>query len=199
MPDNDIKLQNPFGIHFFEPRYRLLINEVMSPYPPEYRTGEPLDEPFNPEQNRNFLVHNDGSLLEEYPTFIYANHSPLKQGSLVTIVQVKSCFIHGDGRADVTLEPMQYGRIESVWERRNSDHLYEARVVKLNGAEEEHEVLDQHQSHLMNGLMSLRQQNPVQFNELMERWTALQNDPDDDGPELGSVVQQMMQNMQRDG
>lgn len=32
----DVEIGKEFGLHFFEPRYRLLISEVMSPYPAQY-------------------------------------------------------------------------------------------------------------------------------------------------------------------
>jgi len=115
MPDRII-LGREFGIHFFEPRYRLLIAEVMSKFPNHYQNGEPI-------QTNNEFPH--------YPTFIYAHKSPLKVGTIVTIVEVHQCLIHPNHTADVFLYPRLYGRVEDVWMRPNSHNLYAARVVKL--------------------------------------------------------------------
>merc|ERR1712150_50376 len=51
------QLGKRFGLHFFEPRYRLLIAEVMAPFPASARTGHPIS------------ANSSGS----FPIFIYAN------------------------------------------------------------------------------------------------------------------------------
>lgn len=138
MPDQ-VEIGREFGIHFFEPRYRLLIAEVMSTYPRDYSTGEPITPLISK------LLHNHSDPFKRrsspYPTFIYANNSPLKPNSVVTIVEVCHCIIHENQTADVSLNPVQYGRIEEVRERPNSHHLYEAKVVRMS--EEECYAFDQ--------------------------------------------------------
>lgn len=136
MPD-DIELGEEFGIHFFEPRYRLLISEVMAPFPAHYRNGDPI----TPNQNVNNNGEDDDNDDDfSYPTFIFANKSPLKRGTTVTIVEVRQCVIHHNQTADVFLMPKSLARIQNVRERPNSHKLYEARVVMLSQEECEREV-----------------------------------------------------------
>jgi len=141
MPDETITRGRPFGLHFFEPRYRRLINEVMAPYPEEFRNG------------RVTSLENG---ITSPPTFIYGNRSPLKRGQAAIIVQVVQCFIRDNGAADVFLLPLEHGRIEQVWEQVNyNDHLYVARLMKM-GEEEQNDIetndvrriaLEQHRAH----------------------------------------------------
>jgi len=104
-----------FGLHFFEPRYRSLIAEVMAPFPASARTGHPI-------------AANSAGF---FPTFIYGNSSQLQPGVVATIVQVLQCYIYPDGTADVTLEPIAYSKIKQVGIRRNSNNLIEAIAVTL--------------------------------------------------------------------
>ena len=115
-----VQLGSEFGLHFFEPRYRLLIHEVMADFPLSLRRG-----------NR---IHLDGVQVKEFPKFIYANHQSLGHGSLACIVEVKWCQIHANGTADVLLCPSAYIWIEAVWKRPNSGLLYEARGVRMTKA-----------------------------------------------------------------
>lgn len=141
MPDETITRGRPFGLHFFEPRYRRLIGEVMAPYPEEFRNG------------RVTSLENG---ITSPPTFIYGNRSPLKRSQAAIIVQVVQCFIRDNGAADVFLLPLEHGRIEQVWEQVNyTDHLYIARLMKM-GEEEQDEIemndvrriaLEQHRAH----------------------------------------------------
>jgi len=115
MPGN-VRLGSTFGLHFFEPRYRTLIGEVMAPFPPSARQGETISPT------------SSGAV----PTFIYANCRRLAIGATVTVVQVTHCEIFHDGTADVELKPMSYARISQVWERPDSGRLCEASALKLD-------------------------------------------------------------------
>lgn len=125
MPDESIERGDPFGLHFFEPRYRRLIAEVMAPYPEQFRNG-------------TSTIPENG--ITNPPTFIYGNRSPLKHGQAAIIVQVLQCYIRENGTADVFLLPLQHARLERVWEQADmNDHLYFARVMRM-GEEEQHQL-----------------------------------------------------------
>jgi len=109
-----------FGLHFYEPRYRLLISEVMAPYPVVFRRGDPIQL--------------EGSGHQSYPKFIYANHSPLERGAPAVIVEVRQCLINPNGTADVFLCPTAYIWIEDIRERPNSGALYDARAIRMTEA-----------------------------------------------------------------
>lgn len=121
---NYIRLGQEFGLHFFEPRYRLLIAEVMENWPSAKRGG-----PITADANGNF------------PSFIYANHNRLEPPSRAMIVQVKQVHIHEGGRADVLLLPVAHVQMERVWERPNTGRLYMATVIRL-GKEESSRIED---------------------------------------------------------
>ena len=104
-------------MHFFEPRYRLLIAEVMAREPPHHRAGVPIV----PSSRRNF------------PRFIYANHTPLAPRSPACIVQVRQCRIYENSTADVLLVPIAHVWLERISVRPNTGGLYEATVIRMGG------------------------------------------------------------------
>ena len=103
-----IKLDECYGLHFFEPRYRLLISEVLSNYPISAKRGEVITPRISglfplPQGQRVLggdikaslldLLEKNESLLQEYhlPTFIHAHQSPLRRNTPATIVQIERC------------------------------------------------------------------------------------------------------------
>ena len=145
-----IRLGSPYGLHFFEPRYRLLVSEVMATYPVSARRGErisPMVPALLPPSNNirqngddddiksdllNVMEQNQ-TLLGRYqlPTFIHAHQSPLRKNTPATIVQVRQCMVSRDGSADVYLEPIAYIWIDEVFERPGTGGLYEARGIRM--------------------------------------------------------------------
>ena len=144
-----IRLGSPYGLHFFEPRYRLLMSEVMAPYPVSARRGERIS-PMVPSLIPNNSLRQNGddddikanllnvleqnqSLLGKYqlPTFIHAHQSPLRKNTPATIVQVRQCMVSRDGSADVYLEPIAYIWIDQVFERPGTGGLFEARGIRM--------------------------------------------------------------------
>ncbi len=115
-----VSIGQSFGLHFFEPRYRLLISEVLAPYPVAFRRGDPIQL--------------EGSGHRHYPKFIYANHSPLERGAPAVIVEVRQCLINPNGTADVFLCPTAYIWLEDIRERPNSGALYDARAIRMTEA-----------------------------------------------------------------
>lgn len=110
-----VRLGNAFGLHFFEPRYRFLIAEVMRDWPDEARLGEHIQ------------ALPDG----RFPTFVYAHTAPLAPTSPACLVQVKNCVIHGDGTADVMLLPVAYVWLERLWERTGTGRLNYAQCLRM--------------------------------------------------------------------
>lgn len=105
-----IQLGECYSLHFFEPRYRLLIAEVMMNQPATARNGG--------------RVHGEVS-------FLHANRAPLAPTTPATLVQVLRCQMYSDGRADVLLMPTAYVWLEKVWVRPNSGHLYYAQGLRM--------------------------------------------------------------------
>ncbi len=114
-----VQIGEDIGLHFFEPRYRRLIRELMDQYPKEFREG---------------LICSEENGLSKPPTFIYANRAPLDIGVMACIVQVVQCHIYENGTADVVLRPIEHARIEQLWVEH--DHLYTTRVMRLRKEEQ---------------------------------------------------------------
>ncbi|GFH53679.1 hypothetical protein CTEN210_10155 [Chaetoceros tenuissimus] len=122
MPDPQLIRGRRIGLHFFEPRYRRLIREVMNRFPANYRQGENLDN------------------VPRRPRFIYAHRSPLAKNQVALVVEVAKCIIYEDGTADVELDPVEHVHIIGLYEQGN-DHLYIAQAVNMP-LEEEDEIED---------------------------------------------------------
>jgi hypothetical protein len=122
MPAN-VKLGQAYGLHLFEPRYRLLIADVLRHVPPEYKQG------------RKHLMEGN-----YFVSFIHANYTPIVDNeTLASLVQVVRCEIYDDGRADVLLLPIQHVWLEHLWYRPDSGHLIYAQCRKL-GKNEVHAI-----------------------------------------------------------
>lgn len=147
---SSVKLGEPYGLHFFEPRYRVLISEIMSQYPVSARRGNPIAPilpgliPQNNAQRRIVmdaelqvylldLLEKNESILQEHnlPTFIHAHQSPLRRNIPATIVQVQMCAAAPDGSADVFLNPIAYIWLEDIWERPGTGGLLEGRGIRM--------------------------------------------------------------------
>eukprot|EP00978_Attheya_sp_CCMP212_P015963 scaffold41442_cov53-Attheya_sp.AAC.4 len=111
-----VQLGREFGLHFFEPRYRQLIADVMTGYP-ELTGGRRIKK---------------GEDVEHYPTFLYANTFPIERRTPICLVQVRQCMIYSDGRADVLLVPCAYVWIEFMWEVLESDGLFYGRGQRMS-------------------------------------------------------------------
>jgi len=110
-----VRLGCEFGLHLFEPRYRLLIEEVMEGEPQQYKEGVPILR----------------STRRIFPQFLYGYHS-LEIGSPACIVQVRQCRIYRDRRADVILVPVAHVWLKSIKLRPSTGNLYEATVIRMN-------------------------------------------------------------------
>jgi hypothetical protein len=113
-----VKIGIPVALHFFEHRYRLLIQMVMEGYPTELQDGR--------------LIPNQ---VSNVPTFVYAHVPPFQQGSRACLVQVHRCVIDpNDGTANVWLMPVAFVKMERVWERADQAGLRYAQCVRLSNS-----------------------------------------------------------------
>jgi hypothetical protein len=118
MPCRRLEVGIPLALHFFEPRYRLLIQMVMEGYPTELSDGR--------------LIPNH---VPNLPTFVYAHVPSFQQGSRACLVQVHRCMIDpNDGTANVWLMPVAFVKMERVWEGSNQAGLRYAQCVRLSSS-----------------------------------------------------------------
>lgn len=124
-PVNSMKLHRPMSLHLFEPRYRLLISEVM---------GDLYSQNVSINRTRSGSEWNSSPWCPQHctpaPRFIFA-HRKLASGSHAALVEVRLCRFYGDGRADVVLMPVQFVKIDDISIRPDSGGLYDARVVGI--------------------------------------------------------------------
>lgn len=159
---HDMRLGHAFGLHFFEPRYRILIAHVMKHFSVEAKSGGTID----PHNN----LMNNGKM----PQFIYEHHPKLMRSAPAYIVEVKSCVIYQNGRADVILVPVAKVAIETIHEIPNTGQLFYARVLRLSKSAVR-------RSEARNSMVLRRSLN-VDPNDL----AGLYDDDDDDDSESGS-------------
>lgn len=111
--ESPVTIGDPYGLHFFEHRYRLLIGEVMRHQPEEARHGGPIDT------------------SQTQPLFIHANCWPITHMTPAVIVRVIRCEIYPDGRADVVLVPISYAWIEKIGVLPNTGNLCVATAIRM--------------------------------------------------------------------
>eukprot|EP00522_Entomoneis_paludosa_P013851 CAMPEP_0172447676 /NCGR_PEP_ID=MMETSP1065-20121228/6941_1 /TAXON_ID=265537 /ORGANISM="Amphiprora paludosa, Strain CCMP125" /LENGTH=350 /DNA_ID=CAMNT_0013199039 /DNA_START=252 /DNA_END=1304 /DNA_ORIENTATION=- len=111
-----VTLGEPYGLHFFEPRYRALIAQVMKDQPPEAKCG-----------GRVLMGQDNAS----DPIFIHANRGPLEPTTPATLVRVQRCEIFPDGRANVELLPIAHVWLEKIWVQPRSGTLHFAQCFKM--------------------------------------------------------------------
>ena len=121
MPCN-VQIGQVYGLHLFEPRYRLMVRELMDKCanPQVARRGEQIIP-----GRRNGLI--------DPPVFIHAClPTNLVEGALACLVQIVWCRTSTHGTADVQLLPVSWVRIDKLWMRPRSGHLFYAKACRLN-------------------------------------------------------------------
>ncbi|CAB9531726.1 expressed unknown protein [Seminavis robusta] len=118
-----------YRLHLFEPRYRLLVAQLLQGYPREAKKGGLTTIGNRPA-----------------PIFIHANRQPFRASSPACLVQLVRCNISDrDGTADIMLLPIAYLWLEKVWARPNSWNLHYAQSIRMGqkAAREMHELVNQ--------------------------------------------------------
>lgn len=146
MPGEAIRGQEII-LHFFEPRYRLLIREVMEGYTAD---GE---------GNVSIAVGNEEQ--KPYPSFVYACHGTLAPRSPACIVELRRCVVLPDGRADVVLVPCAHVFIETVNERPNSGGLFDVRSIRMGkmASDAVENSMQRHRRHWINNQTGMGEEN----------------------------------------
>lgn len=112
-----VALGERYALHLFEPRYRILIAQVMEGQPAEARRG--------------------GRLLaqQQRPAcFVHAHRAPLEPTAPAVLVEVVQCHMFPDGRANVVLLPVRYVRLERIEVRPDQGNLFHAQALRMGRA-----------------------------------------------------------------
>jgi hypothetical protein len=105
-----INLGEPYGLHFFEPRYRFMIAEIMRDQTEEARHGGRIR----------------GEVL-----FVHANRTPLARNTPAILVRVLRCDTYPDHRADVLLLPFAHVTMEKLWLHPTGGNLYHCQCLRM--------------------------------------------------------------------
>ena len=128
-----IDLGQVYGLHLFEPRYRVMVHELL----------ERTDNLAQSRSGRDFVPHYSDGYLEP-PMLIHAcRGTRFQQGSQACLVELVRCQLHEDGRADVMLRPVCWMVIDEVSIRRHmpTGHLYGAKGHRTVDVPWDHPVL----------------------------------------------------------
>ena len=108
--NGDIVLNEPYGLHLFEYRYRYMMQNLMEQHTHMVRQANiHCGNPTSSTASRT-------QLLQQYPIyFIHANRGNIRRAEMAVIVQVVQCDLHPDGRADIVVQPIHFVWIERSW------------------------------------------------------------------------------------
>jgi hypothetical protein len=131
MKSGQVVLGEAYALLISEPRYRLLIAQVMKDQPQEALTGGPI---------------------QGEPIFLHANRNPLAPKTPAVLVQVVRCQMHADGSADIICMPRHYVWIEKVWLKEG--RLFHAQTLRMTAlaTRQMHQLV---QSETMTNVMGL--------------------------------------------
>jgi len=105
-----ITIGEELSLRLFEPRYRLMIAEVMSGRSDRERQGFPISTP--------------------RPRFLFACRSDSFRRAVTCIVEVRRCLIRQDGIADVEIVPISWAILEKRARRPESGGLVDGTLVR---------------------------------------------------------------------
>jgi hypothetical protein len=116
-----LKLGEIFGLHLFEPRYRIMVRDLMDKCenPEEATSGGKIRE-----------GRRDGVL--EPPLLIHACLATrLQPGKMACLVQVVWCRTYEYGTADVQLVPIAWVKLGNSWVKPSSGHLMYGKASRI--------------------------------------------------------------------
>lgn len=118
--EGHVVLGTSYDITLNEPKYRLMMNDIMKNYTVDQRRN-----------GARIISNDDINNTSSLPIFIHANRFPLVKAQPAVLVQVVRCFMHPNGTIDVTVIPFQHIWIERLHSIPNSFGLRGAQVLKM--------------------------------------------------------------------
>jgi hypothetical protein len=114
--NGDVVLNELYGLHLFEYRYRYMISQLIQQH-------DTIIQQNITDIDLSSITNIDRStLLEKYPIyFIHANRGNVGRSEMAVIVQLIHCTTHPDGRADIVIKPVHFIWIERSWLYTNSN------------------------------------------------------------------------------
>ena len=117
-----VSLGEMYGLHLFEPRYRIMIRDLMNACdnPNEARRGQPI----RPGQS-------DDGMLQPPQLIHFCLPQHLRPGCLACVVQVVWCRTYEYETADVQLMPIAWVRLDRIWCREDQGDLFYSKVIRV--------------------------------------------------------------------
>ena len=109
-----------YGLHLFEPRYRLMVRELIMG----------CENPMEAANGGKIRIGRHDGVLQP-PLLIHACLGRAAPGELACLVQLIWCQIYENGSADVRLLPVAWVRLDRVWIRRNAGNLFYSKAWRL--------------------------------------------------------------------
>ena len=139
-----IRLGEIYGLHLFEPRYRLLMSDLihnccLNPYDVQNGSTPIVPRRMNIDtiniddnDNKKNRSKNQRLSIKTPPYFIHACRGPrLGTGEIACLVELVACHVYEGGNADVQLKPISWLQLDSIWVRPNSGHLFYANAYRI--------------------------------------------------------------------
>jgi len=120
--NNTVALPVDYDLYFFERRYRLMMQQLLSPL----QTLETAHETLAATAN------NDNSVIDNQAiSFLHAYQSLDSHQPAALLVQVRRCWMHRDGSYSVSLHCVAHTYLERVWVQPESGGLVYATAVRV--------------------------------------------------------------------
>lgn len=120
MPSH-LRLGEMYGLHLFEPRYRIMVQDIM----------DGCDNPEEAKYGGRIREKRVGGMLQP-PFLIHAcQGSRLSPGEKACLVQIVWCSTYEHGAADVRLLPVTWVTLDKIWMRPSSGHLFYAKASRI--------------------------------------------------------------------
>ena len=104
-------LHEAMNIRLYEPRYQIMIEEIMAGRASVERIGFPIAKP--------------------RPRFLFSCKSSTWKTKTACVVEVRRCHVHRAGATDIVMTPVEWVLMEDVSIRPESAGLYEATIVRF--------------------------------------------------------------------
>ncbi|VEU41067.1 unnamed protein product [Pseudo-nitzschia multistriata] len=115
-----VQMGEIYGLHLFEPRYRIMVHELMMG----------CENPVEASSGGKIRFGRQNGVVAP-PFLIHACLGRVAPGELAVLVQLVWCHTYERGTADVRLLPVSWVRLDRIWLRRNAHNLFYAKAWRL--------------------------------------------------------------------
>lgn len=116
-----LRLGEPYGLHLFEPRYRIMVRDLLE------SSGN-----YNAAAQQSGVDLTSDENGRKPPLLIHSClGGRLRPGEYACLVQLVHCTLYDYGTADVMLMPISWVRMDKLWVRPSSGDLFYAKATRV--------------------------------------------------------------------